>query len=42
LADRLDGLPPADLAVLERAAELVDDLLAADRAPRDGSPDGER
>jgi DNA-binding MarR family transcriptional regulator len=42
LADRLDGLPPADLAVLERAAELVDDLLAADRIPRDRSPDGAR
>jgi DNA-binding MarR family transcriptional regulator len=42
LAARLDGLASEDLAVLARAAELVDELLAADRTPRDRSPDGAR
>ena len=34
LAARLDGLPAEDLRVLERAAGIIDDLLAADRAGR--------
>ena len=38
LADRLDGLAPEDLAVLEHAARIIDELLTADRAARDASP----
>lgn len=38
LADRLDGLAPEDLAVLEHAARIIDELLTADRAARDTSP----
>ena len=34
LAARLEPLPADDLAVLQRAAEIVDDVLAADRSPR--------
>jgi DNA-binding MarR family transcriptional regulator len=35
LADRLDGLSTEDLVVLDRAARIIDDLLVADRTPRD-------